>query len=405
MIATISLLFFLLSSPSDLQTQGLQDLDKQDYQGAEQAFEKLVAQDPKDYISLFNLALAETGLKKDQLAIEHFKQTLVLSPGLKQAELNLAMLFLRNRRSADAIPLLDSLVHAKPDEMRPRLYLGEALESTGKWEDAAAQYHEVVRLDPKNVRAELGLGRSLLHSGQLDEAGAHYRRAVSLDPSKRSYLLELAVALSDAHRENDAVPLLKEFPDDAAAREKLGKIYLDTQQPALAVTEFEAAASMSPSTANHLALATAYLRNKQEDKAAPILKQALSAAPNDYDLQMAVGRIYRDQRNFIEAGNHFYAATKIKPDAEEAWSELAGTCVMDEMYAQALAALDKLHQLNAEKAGHFYLRAIVLDKLHQPKPALANYLRFLELSNGKSPDQEFQARQRARLLEHEVEKR
>ena len=34
----------------------------------------------------------------------------------------------------------------------------------------------------------------------------------------------------------------------------------------------------------------------------------------------------------------------------------------------------------------------------QPKPALASYQRFLELSNGKSPDEEFKARQRARIL-------
>jgi hypothetical protein len=38
------------------------------------------------------------------------------------------------------------------------------------------------------------------------------------------------------------------------------------------------------------------------------------------------------------------------------------------------------------------------------KPALEAYQRFLALSNGKSPDQEFQARQRVRLLQRELEK-
>ena len=72
------------------------------------------------------------------------------------------------------------------------------------------------------------------------------------------------------------------------------------------------------------------------------------------------------------------------------------------MYPQAIAALDQIHRLNAEKPGHYYLRAIVLDKLRQNKAALENYKRFLELSQGKSPDEEFKARQRVRILEHEV---
>jgi tetratricopeptide (TPR) repeat protein len=402
LLSVISLLLLLAINAAELQTQGLQYLDKQDYQAAAAVFEQLVAQDPKDYTSLFNLALAETGLKKDESAIAHFKQALALKAGLHPAELNLALLYLRNHREAEAVPLLDSVVKSNPEEVRPHVYLGDALQATGKWEDAATQYQQALHLDPKNARAELGLGRSLLRAGKLDDAVAHYRQAASLDSSTKPYLLEIASSLIDAHRDADAIPLLEEFPENAGAREKLGQIYLQTGEPAQAAAEFEAAVKLSPTPANQLALATAYLRNRQEDKAAPILREALAHSPNDYDLQMAVGRIFRDQRNFAEAGNHFVAATKLKPEVDEPWSELAAVSVMAGMYPQALAALDKLHQLNAEKPGHFYLRAIVLDKLHQPKPALANYQRFLELSDGKNPDQEFQARHRAKLLEHEV---
>ena len=59
----------------------------------------------------------------------------------------------------------------------------------------------------------------------------------------------------------------------------------------------------------------------------------------------------------------------------------------------------------AEKPFGVYLRAITLDKLHQAKPALASYQRFLSMSQGQSPDEEFKARQRARILEKEIHKR
>ncbi len=45
---------------------------------------------------------------------------------------------------------------------------------------------------------------------------------------------------------------------------------------------------------------------------------------------------------------------------------------------------------------------MVLDKQHQIKPALASYQRFLEMAQGKYPDQEFVARQRSRILEKEA---
>jgi tetratricopeptide (TPR) repeat protein len=117
---------------------------------------------------------------------------------------------------------------------------------------------------------------------------------------------------------------------------------------------------------------------------------------------MTIGRIYRDQKNYSEAANYFLNAAKLKPAGADAWSELAGVLTLMQQYPQALAALDKLHELNAEKPGHYYLRAIILDKLHQLKPALASYQQFLRTSNGQNPDQEFQARGRIKALQHEV---
>jgi tetratricopeptide (TPR) repeat protein len=402
LFAVLAVALLSALNPADLQTQGLKALDRQDYRQAEQIFTQLAENDPKDYSATFNLALAETGLKNDEKAIQYFKQTLGLSPGLHPAELNLAMLYLRNQRGSDAIPLLESVIKADPEKPKPHQYLAEALASAGRWKEAEPEFQWVNQHDPKNAAAQLGLGRSLMHQDKLLEAEPFYRQAAALNPAFKSYLLELAVAMTDAKQEESAIPLLSEFPDEPGAREKLGQIYLAGNEPAKAVTEFEAAVKISPTPANRLALATAYLRNGQKDEAAPILKDALATSPNDYDLQMAVGRIYRDQRNPAMAADHFFAAAKLKPDSAEAWSELAGSCVIAQLYPQALGALEKLHELNAEKPGHFFLRAIVLDKLRQPKPALANYQRFLELSKGQNPDQEFQARQRAKILQHEV---
>jgi tetratricopeptide (TPR) repeat protein len=384
------------------QAAGLQALDRGDYASAEQIFSKLAAADPKDYSALFNLALAETALKRDDAAVEHYRQTLAVKPNLYEAELNLGILYLRSHRPADALPLLKDAAQQKPTQPRPKRYLADCLLGTGDLEGAASAYREALALDPKLASAELGLGQSLAREGKLDDAQPHYRQAAQLDPNLKSFLLEIAVAFSKANRTSDAIALFKEFPDDLGAREELGRLYLANNQPAEAVSEFQAVVEKSPTPANRLALASAYLKNNQGNLATPILEEALASNPNDYELHMAVGRLRRDRHDYKAAAEQFLTAARLKPESAEAWNEAASVLVMAEQYSQALAALDKVHALNADKPGDYYYRAIILDKLHQIKPALASYQKFLQVSDGKFPDQEFIARQRSKLLEREA---
>jgi hypothetical protein len=51
-----------------------------------------------------------------------------------------------------------------------------------------------------------------------------------------------------------------------------------------------------------------------------------------------------------------------------------------------------------ENASTLFLWAISYDSLNQKKEAAAYYHRFLDVAAGKFPDQEWQARQRLKLL-------
>jgi tetratricopeptide (TPR) repeat protein len=392
----------LLVPQADSQESGLQALNQQNYAQAEQIFSKLAKANPKDYVSVFYLALAETGLKREADAISHYEQVLELKPGLYEAELNLGILDVHNQHFAEAVSLLRAAIRQKPHDGRPQRYLGDALLATGDSTGAEEAYKNALSADPKLAPAELGLGQALLRQGELTEAVPHYRQAATLNPDLKSYLLEIALALSKADRTADSIALLQELPRDPGAREELGRLYLASNRPSDAVTQFQAAVILSPTPANQLALATAYLRDNQPNAAAPILERAVAANPSDYDLRMAIGRVYRDKHDYAQAARQFLAAAQLKPDSVEAWNEAVNPLVLSQQYSQALAALDRVHNLNAETAGDFYYRAMVLDKLHEVKPALGAYQKFLEMSQGKHPDQEFIARQRSKILERQA---
>ncbi|MBV9442707.1 MAG: tetratricopeptide repeat protein, partial [Acidobacteriaceae bacterium] len=137
-------ILFALNIQADAENRGLQALDKGDYAQAEQIFSGLVSQDPKDYGALFNLALAETGLKKNDQATEHYRKVLSLKPGLYEAELNLGILELREQHAADALPLLQDAAKQKPSAAPPHRYLGDAYLTSGDAAAAEEQYKQAV---------------------------------------------------------------------------------------------------------------------------------------------------------------------------------------------------------------------------------------------------------------------
>jgi tetratricopeptide (TPR) repeat protein len=185
----------------------------------------------------------------------------------------------------------------------------------------------------------------------------------------------------------------------------MGELLLETGQAADAIPQLEQAVSQSPTAANRFALAAAYMRNSQPAKAVPLLEQAVAGEPQNFDLRLTYGRALRDLRQFSNAAREFFFSAKIKPESVEAWSELAGALILTENYPQALAALDRVRALGGEKAAHLYFRAIILDRSKQYKPALEAYRQFLATSQNQSPDEEFKARQRVRIIQKELSKR
>jgi tetratricopeptide (TPR) repeat protein len=343
-------------------------------------------------------------LGKDAEAIPEYKKALEMKPGLYQAELNLGILLLREKQGAEAVQPLTDAAAQKPKELRPNLYLASALFASGEFSKAEQAYKASLDIDPKSPDAELGLAHALVKQDRVADAAPHFQNAAGMNPNYRDGLLELASLYEAAKKEAEAIAIYQQFPDNPGAQERLGALLLASGQQSDAIAHFQAAVAKSPTVGNRAALASAYIKNKEPDKALPLVDQILATDPNDFEVRMLHGRILRDQRKFPPAAQDFFAATKMKPDSAEAWSELASVLVVAEDYAGALAALDRLAVLHAEKPGHVFFRAIVLDKIRQQKPALESYQRFLAMSNGQNPDEEFKARQRIKILEREIRK-
>jgi tetratricopeptide (TPR) repeat protein len=401
MCPSIALVLFL-AFQTNLSEQGMKALDEKRYPAAVESLTQAVAAEPTNYSLHFNLALAYSLMGKNAEAIPEYKKTLELKPDLYQAELNLGISLLREKQPAEAVGYLTTAAARNANQYRANYYLAAALLGAGDFARADQSYMAALAIDPKSPDAELGLAHALAGENKLEDAAVHFKKAAELNPDYRDDLLELASMYETAKQPEQAISIYRQFPENPGAQERLGDLLLKAGKPADAIPYFQVAVAKSPTEANRAALAEAYLKNNEPGKAQPVVEQILAADPDNFEIRMLHGRLIRDQRKFPEAAEEFERATKLKPDAPQAWSELAGVLVMAENYPPALAALDRIVALHAEKPGHVFLRAIVLDKIRDLKPALESYQRFLQLSQGENPNQEWQAKQRIKTLEREI---
>lgn len=396
---------FLAMQAPDHAAEGMKALEARQYEAALGHFEKAIEADPKDYAAHFHYALAASMLERDAEAAAHYRKVLELKPGLYEAELNLGIVLVSQKQFAEAVTQLQAACEQKPKELRPAYYLAEALFGAGEFADAEQRYQAATAIDPKYAPAWVGLARAKARQGRLDEAAGDYRKASEADPEYREALLELADQYAAAREPKKAIEIYREFPNHVAARERMGELLAQEGELAAAIPPLEQAVAQSPTTANKVALAQAYLKTGEAAKGIKLLGEAVGAEPRDYDLRMLYGRSLRDQHAYPAAVREFVEATRLKPDAADAFSEVAVAAILMESYPLALQALDRVKALGAEKPGHIFFRAVVLDRTKQRKPALEAYQQFLSVSGGSSPNEEFKARQRVKVLQRELARR
>ena len=92
-------------------------------------------------------------------------------------------------------------------------------------------------------------------------------------------------------------------------------------------------------------------------------------------------------------------AVKLKPDWGAVYGDLAFAANENQNYPLAIKALDIRAKYLPEVPVGYFLRATAYDHLRDYHQAAANYHLFLQVANGKYPDQEWQARHRLITIE------
>lgn len=135
-----------------------------------------------------------------------------------------------------------------------------------KYEDMLADYSRAAELEPENPRWQTGIGDAHAKLGNLVSALEAYKRAVELAPNEALYWRLLAVfcAENGVQQEDVGLPAAQQAmslaPNDPAALDALGFVYLSTGRYASAQETLLTATQLAPDYfPAHLHLALTYL--------------------------------------------------------------------------------------------------------------------------------------------------
>jgi tetratricopeptide (TPR) repeat protein len=383
-------------------------LEEGDYATAQPLLEKVVAANPANYQAWFDLGFLYNAQGKPDESIDAYRKSVAAKPDVFEPNLNLGLM-LAKAGNPDAEQFLRAATKLKPTAhpneglARAWLSLAHVIEST-KPDEAIAAYQEGAKLQPKDPEPHLAAGSLLEKQGHPDLAEQEYKQALALDEHSTDATVGLANLYMRNKRFPEAEALLRKLlvlrPDDPNVHLQLGRILGASGKRDEAITELQSAAKDHPDDKDlRRDLGDLYLASAKYDLAAAQYKPLVDAAPKDFDLRMSYGRALLMLRNFPEAQQQFLAAANLKPDSGDAYWQLAVTANENQDYQLAIQALEARAKFTPETPMSYFLRATSFDHLRLPKPAAENYHHFLEVADGKFPEQEWQARHRLVAIE------
>jgi predicted Zn-dependent protease len=359
---------------------------KSDWKTAEDKLNSWLTTHAADARALFDAGYVADVQNRLDDAVSLYERAVAANPKSFEARVSLGLLLARQGRQDDARPELAVATTLDPGQAGPetkaRAWRALAqIDRDANPTEASNDLLEALKLspetaddtllagDPKSASANAGLAHTLIARKQYPAAETFLRSALEQDPDDPTLTAQLATVLA-AQDKAEALPLIQKLHDAHPA------------DPAITLMLAELMAEAGDAAGSDQLYLT-----------------LLAATPDDADLQIAHGQNLIHLFKYADAFTAFNKATEVSPSNADGWSGLAFAASRTNQPAIVLHALTMRSRYLPEVPSTYFLWATAYDTLHQTAEAASYYHRFLDSAAGKMPDQEWQAKQRLKVLE------
>jgi tetratricopeptide (TPR) repeat protein len=249
-------------------------------------------------------------------AIENYEAALEKDPARLEARSNLGAAYAQLGRYTEAIANYQKVLEQRPGLHPVRFNLALAFYKSSRPAEAAAELERVVAQDPSNLRAVLLLADCRSQLGQ--DAGVVEllapREADFKDDRLYAYLLGNAlIRRNEILRGQALIDRLFKGGETAEARLLMGVAHLQRGDFRAAVPELERAVALSGTLAGaHSLLGRALMGAGRRDDAIKAFTAELARDPNDFDANLYLGIMLKDDGKLDEAYEHLKRAQRLR---------------------------------------------------------------------------------------------
>ncbi|MEG3639953.1 tetratricopeptide repeat protein [Magnetococcus sp. PR-3] len=333
----------------------LQDLKKS--QEAETIYRAYLEEHPGSQVVHTRLGRLLLNVDDREGALAVFTNLQKLAPSSVQAHLSSAFILLSQERFEEALEALRLAEVQQPDNPSIRYYLGQALESLKRDDEAVIEYAKVqpgqtfypesqIRVaylqsdlgremegvqivenlhksHPKRVDVMLALNFLQLQTDQYEKVIVTTRAGLLLDPDESRFLFNRAMAYDKLGRwkaaEADLEAYIKVNPNDAHALNYLGYTWADRNENLEdSLRLLKKAAKLAPGDGFITdSLGWVLFRMNRLDESVHTMREAVRLQPDDATIVEHLGDVLKAVGRNKEAANFWKKSLKINPDNDK----------------------------------------------------------------------------------------
>jgi len=390
-------------------------LNEGKFQEAVQEYRLSLENNPDNEAAHFGMAFALTHLGKTGEAIESYQAALQINPKLWEAELNWGMILFNQQDLEGAITHFQKAQKLDPENFQAFFLEGKAQELAGNPTTALNSLLQALPLakeEQNRIDIHAALGSIYIKQRDWKEAEKHLTIARAGGKKDIPLDLDLAQVYFETEQFEKCASLIKPLadanPQEVEVQAMMARILARKGDAPGAIYYYQLAIKQETDKDRRqnlsLDLIAVYEKSGETAKTMTLLRDA-AASSTDSKLHFHLGTLCLQQRDYDCALRSFLMALKLKPDCPECYSNLGSVFMLAEKYPEAIVALSKFRDARPNISGTYFYLGLAYDKLEDIPNAMSNYQKFLELDQGKSDKQDFQARERLKVLKKTRKKR
>jgi tetratricopeptide (TPR) repeat protein len=284
-----------------------------DLQGAVRAYLAILSAHPARTDVRSNLGAAYSALGRYEEAIDQYKRALVIDTANSAIRFNLAMAYYKAAWFAESATELKQFLATPsktPQTLNARLVLADCQVRLGEYKQVIDALSPIAESDPSNRTVAYLLGSALIGNGQPDKGQEIIDRVFRDDDSAEAHLL-------------------------------MGSILLVADDAQGALKEVERAVQLDPKLPGvHGWHGRALMRLGDTEQAKLAFKTELASNANDFDSNLYLGILFRQDKQVDDALAHLRRAVQLRPRERYAQYHLAAVYGMAGKPAVALPLLE-----------------------------------------------------------------